>query len=163
MRRGGERKRGAVPTGRSLNGTGARGRKLAVAADRRRAERDLKGVGQDLLDVHGGDARGAQRARWVMRMQEQMGEKGAAASAPSGPRPRVRGRDPSLSSNRVPSLSSDGFQLAPSPSCASTPSRHASLPSSLGLRSLATSSEAAPLETRQPSSGTVGRKRVSHG
>lgn len=155
----GERRRGGVSTGRSLNGTGARGRTVAVAADRIRAERSLRqGVGQDLLGVHGGDAREAQRARWILRMQEQMEEKGAA---------EVRGSDPSPSSNRVPSLLSDGVQLVPPPAVSSAPipSRHSSLSSSLGLRNLAGSSEAeaAPLETGQRRNDVVGRKRVSHG
>lgn len=157
VRGGGGGRRGAVRTGRSVNGTGARGRQLAAAADRRRAERGLRlGVGEDLLGVHGGDAREAQRARWVMRMQEQVEGRGCADSARSGPQPRVRGRDPPLPSDLV--------QLAPTTSSsAPTPSRHTSLSSSLGLRDLATSSEAAPLETGQRINGTaVGRNPVSH-
>lgn len=145
VRAGRGRGRVAVPTGSSLNGTGARGRKLAVGADRRRAERSLRqGVGQGLLDVQGGDAREAQRTRWVMRMQEQMEEKGPADSARAGPRQGVRGSGPSLSS--------DGVQLLPIPS-----------PPSTLLRHLSTSSQAAPLETGQRRNGVVGRKRVSHG
>ncbi|CAN0141047.1 unnamed protein product [Ectocarpus sp. 8 AP-2014] len=57
----------------SLNGTGARGRKVAVAADRRRAERTLRqGTDQNLLEARGGDAREAQRTRWIMRMQQDI-------------------------------------------------------------------------------------------
>ncbi|CAM9988272.1 unnamed protein product [Ectocarpus sp. 6 AP-2014] len=98
----------------SLNGTGARGRKVAVAADRRRAERTLRqGTDQNLLEAHGGDAREAQRTRWVMRMQQDIeqapppvrrqqhqdaatGGGGGAQTHGGGSQSRARGHGPCL-------------------------------------------------------------------
>lgn len=62
----------AKHTAGALKGTGHRGRQVAVAADRRRAERAQGRIGhQEHLGDMAQDAREAQRARWVIRMQQQ--------------------------------------------------------------------------------------------
>lgn len=155
--RGRERERGGGRTESTISalngtGTGARGRLLAVAADRRRAERSLQqGAGQDLLNIHGGDAREAQRTRWVMRMQNEVHQQ-----APEPERPRAASSRPARAGGgSSPSSSSDEVQLLPSSSLARPSSSSASpSPSICHLRS-----ESEPLGTGR--SNTVGIKRVS--
>lgn len=60
----------------TLKGTSSRGRTLAVAADRKRAERALRNEGGISLGDNAGDMRDAQRARRVMQMQKQIQEGG---------------------------------------------------------------------------------------
>lgn len=168
--------RGGGTVGRNIkpvNGTGTRGRKVAVAADRRRAERTLRqrervGQGQDMLDVPGDDAREAQRTRWVMRMQQEMeqqqqpraancgrgGTGGGGLSNAAGNRSGTRGRRSSPSS--------DSVQPLPAPSRTSS---QALSPSSLRLRHLASGneSETTPSQTGRRSNSTTERKRVSGG
>ena len=107
--RGAERGRGGGTTRSTISsangtGTGARGRLLAVAADRRRAERSLqRGVGQDLLNTHGGDAREAQRTRWVMRMQNEVQQQAPAQPSAGKTRQEGAGQRGSSSSAASPS------------------------------------------------------------
>lgn len=57
-----------------LKGTGSRGRKLAVAADRRRSERTLRNDEEHSGSDKTGDVRDAQRARRIMQLQKQIQE-----------------------------------------------------------------------------------------
>lgn len=59
-----------------LKGTGSRGRTLAVAADRKRAERTLRNDSEHSWSDKAGDVRDAQRARRIMQMQKQIQEGG---------------------------------------------------------------------------------------
>lgn len=153
--RGVGRGRGGGRTGSTISslngtGTGARGRLVAVAADRRRAERSLQqGVGQDLLSIHGGDAREAQRTRWVMRMQNEVQQQAPAPERPSAANSERAGGGSS------PSSSLDQVHILPSSSPARPSSSVASpSPSPCRLRS-----ESGQLGIGR--SNTVGTKRVS--
>lgn len=76
----------AKHTSGALKGTGHRGRQVAVAADRRRAERARRREDAN-LGLDGGtpqDSRAAQRARWVTLMQQKQREQHTTATLSVG-------------------------------------------------------------------------------
>lgn len=173
---GGRRVRGGDTGGRAINpvnGTGSRGRKVAVAADRRRAERTLRkevGVGQDPLDVHGDGAREAQRTRWVMQKQQEIEQQQQQQQRPRTANSAARGTERGGLSNTVACSGTSGLSPSSSDSVQPvlSPSRtisHASSPSSFRLCHLASgsASDSALPQAGRRSSSTAGRKRVSSG
>ncbi|CAM9851283.1 unnamed protein product [Pylaiella littoralis] len=175
--RGGQRVRAGDTGGKNINpvnGTGSRGRKVAVSADRRRAERTLRqeeGVGQGTLGASGDDAREAQRTRWIKRKQQEIEQqqqqqlRRAADSARGGAR---SGRLPNAGDR---SGTRRGSRTSPPPDCVQpvfSPPRtnsHASSSSLFGLRQLASGSESesesALPQTGRRSNSTVDRQRAS--
>lgn len=84
----------AEHTAGALKGTGHRGRKVAVAADKRRAKRAQEMIGdQEHLDGRVQDVREAQRVRWVTHMQQKQGRPtGAIEGSNRGQGKEVRSR-----------------------------------------------------------------------
>lgn len=130
----------AKHTGGVVKGTGNRGRVVAVAADRRRAERTLR---KEEHDSNIEDLREAQRARWIMQMQHRAQQQPSSSVPREIERVRKSGKGPAEPSKggREPredsSLSAVRHRI-PSPSPRRTNGlRDANAPSETMQRSIA--------------------------